>query len=292
MGAVPDLDRRAHLNFASFYVDSLGFADGGTVQLGDGLLLWAAATEFPVMANGVMRLDDATPASTTLDLAQDFFAARTRGYTVFATDRAADADLEAACRDAFGAPLMDMPEMVCPARVEDRPVADGAELRRVVDADGVRDFACMSAAAYATLGMPVDEVPAWFDRPQGVLEPHVCTVLAYLDGEPVSGAMANLSHGIGGVYWVGTVPRRGATRSPTPAPASSRTGRSTRARGRCHCRPRPRASRSTAPWATRTASATPATSRPPPTDPRPDRGRTARPGRRSPSASGARRART
>jgi GNAT superfamily N-acetyltransferase len=206
MGGVADLDRRAHLNFASFYVDSLGFAEGGAVQLGDGLLLWAAATEFPVMASGVMRLDDATPASTTLDLAQDFFAARTRGYTVFATSRTADADLEAACRDAFGAPLMDMPEMVCPARVEERPVADGAELRRVVDADGVRDFALMSAAAYATLGMPADEVPAWFDRPQGVLEPHLCTVLAYLDGEPVSGAMANLSHGIGGVYWVGTVP--------------------------------------------------------------------------------------
>lgn len=201
-----DLDRRAHLNFASFYVDSLGFADGGTVQLSDGLLLWAAATEFPVMANGVMRLDDETPASTTLDLAQDFFAARTRGYTVFSTSRAADADLEAACREVFDAPLMDMPEMVCSARVEVRPVADGAELRRVVDDSGVHDFARMSAAAYATLGMPADEVPTWFDRPQGVLEPHLCTVLAYLDGEPVSGAMANLSHGIGGVYWVGTVP--------------------------------------------------------------------------------------
>jgi hypothetical protein len=158
------------------------------------------------MANGVMRLDAATPASTTLDLAQDFFAARTRGYTVFGTSRTEDADLEAACRAAFGAPLLDMPEMVCPARVEDRPVAEGAELRRVVDADGVRDFARMSAAAYATIGMPADEVLTWFDRPEGVLEPHLCTVLAYLDGEPVSGAMANLSHGIGGVYWVGTVP--------------------------------------------------------------------------------------
>ena len=65
-------------------------------------------------------------------------------------------------------------------------------------------------------------------------EPHLYTVLAYLDGEPVSGAMANLSHGIGGVYWVGTVPAAGATladasRSTSPAGPSTRSAVSLRA---------------------------------------------------------------
>lgn len=206
MSTLPDLDRRVHLNFASFFRDSLWFADGGVVHDEDGLMLWAAATEFPVMANGVIRLDDTLPAAVALDEARDFFAARSRGYTVFTTSRDADQELELACRSAYTAPLVDMPEMVCPRRVEERPVADGAELRRVENAAGVREFAKMSAQAYATIGMPAAEVPAWFDRPEGVLEPHLCTVLAYLEGEPVSGAMANLSHGIGGVYWVGTVP--------------------------------------------------------------------------------------
>jgi GNAT superfamily N-acetyltransferase len=206
MSELGSLERRVHLNFASFFQDSLWFADGGLVHNEDGLMLWAAATEFPVMANGIIRLDDSQPAAAVLDAADDFFAARTRGYTVFTTSRAADAELDAACRAAYTAPLIDMPEMVCPQPVDARPLADDVELRRVEDDAGVRAFAEMSAQAYATIGMPADEVPAWFDRPEGVLEPHLCTVLAYLDGAPVSGAMANLSHGIGGVYWVGTVP--------------------------------------------------------------------------------------
>ena len=36
-------------------------------------------------------------------------------------------------------------------------------------------------------------------------EPHIGSVVAYLDGVPSAAAQLLLSHGIGGVYWVGTV---------------------------------------------------------------------------------------
>jgi GNAT superfamily N-acetyltransferase len=42
-------------------------------------------------------------------------------------------------------------------------------------------------------------------EPRLFLEPHVHTVLAYAGGEPVGAAQMLLSHGIGGVYWVGAV---------------------------------------------------------------------------------------
>jgi ribosomal protein S18 acetylase RimI-like enzyme len=201
-----DLDRLVHLNFAAFFRDALGFADHGVIHEEDGVMLWAGTTDFPVMTNGVARLDDSRPAAAVLEAARDFFGPRRRGYTVFTTSRAADRDLDEGCRAAFSAPLVDMPELVCPQRVDDKPVADGVELRRVVDADGVRDFADVGAQAYATIGMPAEQVPRWFSRAAGVLEPHLCAVVAIVDGQAVSGAMANLSHGIGGVYWVGTVP--------------------------------------------------------------------------------------
>ncbi len=42
-------------------------------------------------------------------------------------------------------------------------------------------------------------------HPQRVLEPQFILGLVHLNGAPASAAMALLSHGIGGIYWVGTL---------------------------------------------------------------------------------------
>ncbi|HVC70673.1 MAG TPA: GNAT family N-acetyltransferase [Acidimicrobiales bacterium] len=60
--------------------------------------------------------------------------------------------------------------------------------------------------------MPVEAPVQLFGIPRHVLEArHVIAVVAYADEQPVAAAMTLLSHGIAGVYWVGTV--EGARRS-------------------------------------------------------------------------------
>ena len=63
----------------------------------------------------------------------------------------------------------------------------------------------MNDRAYSTIGMPVGTVTGAFTDPEPFLVPHVHSVVAYADGEAAAAAQVILSHGISGVYWVGTV---------------------------------------------------------------------------------------
>ena len=92
-----------------------------------------------------------------------------------------------------------------PERLEDPPEPAGTELRWVTDEAGIRDFLAVNSVAYASLGMPVEVLGDLIVPGPRFLEPHVQTVVAYLEDEPVAAAQTLLSHGIAGVYWVGTV---------------------------------------------------------------------------------------
>jgi GNAT superfamily N-acetyltransferase len=67
-------------------------------------------------------------------------------------------------------------------------------------------FAEVMAEAYAVYGSPEASTQAFFDRMESVRGPTVQAFLGWCDARPVSGAMLYLSHGIGGVGWVGTRP--------------------------------------------------------------------------------------
>jgi ribosomal protein S18 acetylase RimI-like enzyme len=96
--------------------------------------------------------------------------------------------------------------MLLDAPLPETPLAPDARLGMVHDVAGVRDFASVSARAYAPIGMPPDTTTRIFSSPERVLRPHVLSVLAWLRDAPVAAAQAILSHGIAGIYWVGTVP--------------------------------------------------------------------------------------
>jgi ribosomal protein S18 acetylase RimI-like enzyme len=153
--------------------------------------------------------------------ADAFFGARQRGYTVMVRDTPADQDLRRACQagglEVFGEPA---PEMICTAPVTAQ-VPDGVEIRTVTTVEGVHHFATLTGAAYSIYGMPADAPVKLMSRPERVLAaPHLVTVVAYRDGEPLAGAMTLLSHGIAGLYWVGTVEkarRSGLGRAVTAA---------------------------------------------------------------------------
>jgi hypothetical protein len=97
--------------------------------------------------------------------------------------------------------------MVCRDRLPDAGVPTGAELRWVDDEASFRDFVKVSDEAYSSIGVPAGLIESAFSDPVPFLEPHIHSVVASLDGEPVAAAQVLLSHGISGVYWVGTVER-------------------------------------------------------------------------------------
>jgi ribosomal protein S18 acetylase RimI-like enzyme len=97
-----------------------------------------------------------------------------------------------------------MPEMILGAPVEQPPLPDGVELRQLSEARQADDYWKVAAASYASNGFP-PEVFAGYSNHQGLLAQNVAAFIAYLDDEPVSIAMTIVSHGVAGIYWVGSL---------------------------------------------------------------------------------------
>lgn len=171
----------------------------------DGVLLFAAGSDFPVSANGVVRLDPTVPAATVIDAAESWFGAKGRGYSLTTNGHLGDQDLgtEAEARGLLR--IMDTPAMVCDARLPDRTPPDGVEVRTITDAAGLADFIAINDAAYQTLGMPAGVIADMLRDPARILAPHVHTLVAYEGDRPLAAAQVMLSHGIGGVYYVGVI---------------------------------------------------------------------------------------
>lgn len=194
----------ADLNFAEAMRD-LSRRAGGVVHDEDGLVLFAGGHPLPVLANGAMRTRSLLAAGDVLTRTREFFAAHGRGFTVLIRAHA-DADLAAAATDAGLIALGDMPAMVLERRLPDATPPPGVELRRVTTDDDVAAYGAVMGAAYATYGMPTDVLPGMLNSLATLCAPHIVAFIAWLDGAPVAGAMTVVTHGVAGVYWVGTTP--------------------------------------------------------------------------------------
>jgi hypothetical protein len=177
---------------------------GETVEA-DGLMFFASGSTLPVTLNGAYRIDPGVAAEEVIARADQWFGARGRGYTLSANDRPGndDGDLLRAGQAAGLADLVHAPAMFIRRPVDGPPVE--ADLRWVSDRSGMDDFIAVSDTAYATLGLPHGEVAAAVTEVDRFTEPHIQTVVAYREDAPVAAAQTMLSHGIAGVYWVGTV---------------------------------------------------------------------------------------
>ena len=171
------------------------------------LLLIAGPDPFPVgYANAAFALSRGERAAprVVIEDARRFFSDRKRGYTLWARAHL-DAGLQAAAVESGLARVSDSPGMLLERPTSEQPLAPDATLSFVEDAAGARDFARIAAGAYASLGMPAKVTARLFATPERMLRPHLITCLARCDGEPAAAALAILSHGIAGIYWVGTL---------------------------------------------------------------------------------------
>jgi ribosomal protein S18 acetylase RimI-like enzyme len=170
------------------------------------LLMVAGPDPFPVGYGNAALCLGAHPQpapDTALAEVACFFDELERGYTVWSRAHV-DSDLEKACDEAGLVRLGDAPGMVLTAPGAGA-TPHGVRVRQVDDVAGVAAFAQTAARSYAPVGLPPEVTAHIFEVPERLLRPHLVLVLAEQEGEPRACAMAILSHGIAGLYWVGTV---------------------------------------------------------------------------------------
>jgi ribosomal protein S18 acetylase RimI-like enzyme len=197
--------RRAHLNLVDSSRQFFELDPGAAVEAEPGWLFGAGSSTHPVISNGAFRRDDGVDAGEFVTGAQEFFAARERGFSIWVRGgQAEDHDLVAAAKAAGFQLVYEMPEMTLGEKLAPPELPPGAELRKLTAVEQATDFWHVAITSYASIGFP-PEVFAGYTNHAGLLAENVVAFLALLDGEPVSIAMTMVSHGVAGIYWVGSL---------------------------------------------------------------------------------------
>jgi GNAT superfamily N-acetyltransferase len=201
-----------HLNVVEFTREDTRWQSAHEIVERDGVLLFAGSSDFLAFCNGMRRVDHSVPGTDAVAMAQEFFAARRRGFSVWTRTVPEDDDLVAATEAAglmvFGEDRA--PQMICRTRLDDAELPEGVTIDRVGGPADLAHFARINGEAYTVYGMPAEASASHFDGPRALASPNAYAVLARLDGEPVGATLLHESHGIAGVYWVATLePARG-----------------------------------------------------------------------------------
>lgn len=221
-----ELLRLTDLNVYEYNREMTRRSRAGAILEEDGLLLYAGShPSFAV--NGAKRTEPRLGAAEVLGRARAFFGGRGHNYCVTVRAHADDGDLEEAVREAGFTLAGDLPVMVLDHPLEDGAALAGAAVRRVTDAEGVRDYAAVMGEAMGSGPHWHEVVRSVFGGPGSLVAPQVAAFVGYRDGLPVSAAMTHVSHGAAGVFWVGTVEaarRRGLGEASTRAAANAGFG--------------------------------------------------------------------
>lgn len=197
--------QRAHLNLVDSSRQFFELDPGAAIEAEPGWLFGAGSSTHPVISNGAFRRDDGVDAGEFVTRAKEFFAARKRGFSIWVRgEQEEDRDLVAAAEAAGFQPVYEMPEMTLGGKLAPPELPAGAELRKLTAVEQATDFWQVAVASYSSIGFP-PEVFTGYTNHAGLLAENVVAFLALLDGEPVGIAMTMVSHGVAGIYWVGSL---------------------------------------------------------------------------------------
>jgi GNAT superfamily N-acetyltransferase len=179
-------------------------AAGGQVEEREGVVLMRGSHRHP-LHNNVVRLDPSVASRRVIELARSFYADRGYGFIIALLNGQEGSDLASACESGGLPSLVAPPAMFVERRLPDVATPDGCTVRALSETDEA-DFVSVSCSAWATYAIPAAAVTAIFAEANLLRAPHVRVVVGYEGDRPSAAAMVLLSHGIAGVYWVGTIP--------------------------------------------------------------------------------------
>jgi GNAT superfamily N-acetyltransferase len=169
-------------------------------------LFVAAGTRFPAgPANCVIPNDPHFEPAMLVESAQLFFGRLGRGFTVYAPAHFGPG-LSRYCEASQWPQLADSPGMVLSERTVQPALADGVELQTVETPAQADQFVELSALSFESIGVPPKVTHKLFSQRDRWRKPYVHAQIVYEHGRPVASALALLSHGIAGIYWVSTRP--------------------------------------------------------------------------------------
>lgn len=196
---------RADLNLIEFNRESARSTAGGVVHEEAGLVFFLPGHRFPVGTTGVFRADPRVSAGEVLERSRAFFEPRGQGWT-YCLMAHRDADLAEALEHSGVSQFGDSPGMILDAPLPETELPAGVTMERVSGEGPAREYADVVGAAFATYGMPIKVASKQFADHRFFDQPHVAAYLARIGGAPAAGAMVIVTHGVAGIYWVGTTP--------------------------------------------------------------------------------------
>lgn len=173
----------------------------------DDVLFVASGTRFPAGPFNSVLVQGAGVADPqqVVARARAWYARLERGFTIYARAHR-DRALGELCERSGFAKMADAPGMVLTERPKRETLAAGAEIRQLTRTEEAPAFVDVVAAAYESMGMAAAVTRKMLSHPARWLTAHWHVRVLYENGAPVAAAMLLFSHGIAGVYWVGTIP--------------------------------------------------------------------------------------
>lgn len=201
-----ELLRLADLNLVEFWCESAKCIPNTEIVQCQDTVFINSALDFPRHSfafNLAVETNESPDAFLTRIKA--FFAKRKPTFSLLLRGHC-DQTIIQYCKDNKILLLMaEAPGMVLDEPVKGGAIPSGAELHWVDSEKGLQCFRQVVAEAYQDLGVPKEVSESYFALAQRVISPYMVLAVVYLKGEPASTAMAILSHGIAGIYWVGTI---------------------------------------------------------------------------------------
>ena len=193
------------LNLAEYTREMTRWNVLGKIVEQDDLLLTLGTLNFP-MTRVAMCLHDKDDRSgeDTFDRIRSYYSGEKSSFSIHLRKHT-DTGMEKVCKKENLIQIGDAPGMVVDRPLPGKVSLAGMEIRHVTDVAGVVDFAFVTRESYQSLGLPVYVSEQIFANSERLLRPYNDWVVAYDSGRPVSAAMTLLSHGVAGLYWVGTI---------------------------------------------------------------------------------------
>jgi len=200
-----DLLRLADLNLVEFWCDSSNWIPNSEVFKRQDMVLINSALDFPG-CNFAFNLAVGSHESPEdfLSRVKSFFAQRKRAFSLQLRGHHDQAIIQH-CRDNKVFLVGESPGMVLDEPIRGGTTPAGAKLVWVQNEKELQGFKDVVAEAYQDMAFPKEVSEGYFSHAQRVIGPHLVLAVVYLEGKPASTALAMLSHGIAGIYWVGTM---------------------------------------------------------------------------------------